>query len=55
MKKKRIPKHTKWAMSYEDRIRGYEAEKNELFYQIAGMSADEIQKARRELVEKWGV
>jgi ribosomal protein L29 len=42
-------------MSYQERQNHYEQEKNELFYKIASLSAEEVQKARRELVEKWGV
>lgn len=53
--KRKIPKEPKRRMSYEDRIRGYEREKNELFFQIASMPAAEVAKAHEALIKKWGI
>lgn len=55
MKKRKIPKESKRGMSYEERIRGYEREKNELFYKIASMPAAEVAKAHEALIKKWGI
>ena len=54
-KKKKIPRHNHIGMSYEERIRGYEREKNELFYKIASMPAAEVAKAHEALIKKWGI
>ena len=43
------------AMPYESRLRHYEKEKGELFYQIAHMSAAEVEMRHRELAKKWRV
>ena len=42
-------------MPYEQRIRNYEREKNELFYELAALPAAEIAKRHEELREKWRV
>ena len=53
--KKKIPKHSRRGMSYENRIRGYEREKDELFYKIAAMPPKEVENAYKALREKWGI
>jgi len=42
-------------LPYEVRLRNYEREKEELFYQIANMTPDEIHEAQRKLIRKWQV
>lgn len=42
-------------MPYEERIRNYEREKNELFYELAALPAAEIARRHEELREKWQV
>lgn len=42
-------------MSYDERLRNYEREKDELFSKINRMSSAEVAEAHRALVEKWGV
>ena len=53
--KRKIPKHSRRGLSYEERIRGYEREKNELFFKIADMPAEEVAKAHEALIRKWGI
>lgn len=43
------------AMPYEQRLKNYEREKNELFYKISHMSAAEMREKHQELVRKWRV
>ena len=40
-------------MSYQERLRHYEEEKDELFYQIASMPAADVQRAHDDLIRKW--
>lgn len=42
-------------MKPEERLRHYEQEKSELFYQLSGMSAEEVREAYEALREKWQV
>ena len=43
------------AMPYEQRLKNYEREKNELFYKISHLSAAEVQEKHQELIRKWRV
>ena len=43
------------AMPYEQRLKNYEREKNDLFYKIAHLSAAEVQEKHNELIRKWRV
>ena len=43
------------AMPYESRLRHYTQEKNELFDQIAHMTAEEVRKAHEDLARKWKI
>lgn len=53
-KKKPVGRHIR-CMSYQERLRNYEREKESLFYRIADLPASEVAKAHAELVRKWGV
>lgn len=56
MKKNKIlPKHLIHSLPYEERIRGYEREKNEMFHRNVGMPAEEFRRMHEELIRKWGV
>ena len=52
---KKLPKHLIHSLPYDERLRGYEREKNDLFYSIRDMSAEEVQRRHNELIKKWGV
>ena len=43
------------AMPYEQRLKNYEREKNELFYKVSNLSAAEMRERHQELVRKWRV
>ena len=43
------------AMSYNARLRNYNREKNELFYRLNSMTAEEIERENKRLIRKWGV
>ena len=43
------------AMPYEQRLKNYEREKNELFFKISHLSAAEVQEKHNELIRKWRV
>lgn len=43
------------AMPYEQRLKNYKREKNELFYKISHLSASEVQEKHNELIRKWRV
>ena len=43
------------SMPYEQRLKNYEREKNDLFYKIAHLSAAEVQEKHQELIRKWRV
>ena len=43
------------AMPYEQRLKNYEREKNDLFYKISHLSAAEVQEKHNELIRKWRV
>lgn len=53
--KRKIPKHGRCGMSYEQRIRRYDEEKNAMYAENAGASAEELERLRDELIRKWGV
>lgn len=53
-KKKPVGRHIR-CMSYQERLRNYEREKESLSYRIADLPASEVAKAYAELVRKWGV
>lgn len=42
-------------MKPEERLSHYEQEKNELFYQVKNMTADEVRDAHEALRKKWRV
>jgi len=43
------------AMPYETRLKHYEKEKAELFYQIKDMTASEVAEKHAALAKKWKV
>ena len=51
----KLTEHAIKAMPYEQRLRNYEREKNDLFFKIAHMSASEVQEKHNELIRKWRV
>ena len=53
--KRKIPKHSRRGMSYQERQAHYEQEKNELLFKNAALSGEEYQKLQDELVRKWGI
>ena len=55
MKKKKISNPVIRMMNYDQRVRNYEREKNELFDKISNLSAIEVSEAHRKLAEKWGI
>lgn len=42
-------------MSYQERQAHYEQEKQEMYYKNMSLPADELERLRDELIEKWGV
>ena len=42
-------------MKPDERLRHYEREKNELFFQVKNMTADEVRDAHEALRKKWRV
>lgn len=53
MQKQRKAK--KLFMSYQDRLRGYERDKEELLYSAAYLSAEEFAKRLKSLQDKWRI
>lgn len=43
------------SLPYAVRLKKYEQEKEELFYKIRDMSAEDVSEAHRKLAEKWGI
>ena len=43
------------AMPYDTRLKHYEREKEELFFQIRDMSPNEVSEAHRRLAQKWRI
>lgn len=41
------------AMPYESRLKNYEREKDELFFKIRDMTAEEVSEAHQKLAKKW--
>jgi len=52
MKKTKKPKTL---MSYQERLRGYEADKDELLRQAADLPAAEFQQLLDQLIDKWKI
>ena len=50
-----LPRHLIHSLPYEERLRGYEREKDELFYKIVSLPAEEVQRLHHELIKKWGI
>lgn len=50
-----LPKHLIHSLPYEERLRGYEREKDELFYKIVSLPAEEVQRRHQELIKKWKI
>lgn len=42
-------------LPYQERLKRYHAEKDEMFRKYRNCSAEELQKKHDELVRKWGV
>ncbi len=55
MKKTKIKKNPLWLKPYNDRLRGYEADKDELLRTCGSLPADEYQKRLDELIFKWNI
>ena len=53
MKKKTMKPKT--LMSYQERLRGYEADKDELLRKAAGLPAADFQRMLDQLIEKWKI
>ena len=53
--KKAINRAAIRAMSYQARLRHYEREKNDLFFQIRDLPACEVARRHEELARKWMV
>ena len=51
----KIPKAVIKAMLYNQRLRNYEAEKNELLQKMRGLPADEFAEKLKALANKWMV
>ena len=43
------------AMPYEQRLKNYNMEKNELFYKTSHLPAEEMMEKHQELIRKWRV
>ena len=43
------------AMPYQERLRRYHAEKDEMFRRFRNCSAEELQRKHDELIRKWGI
>ena len=50
-----LPKHLIHSLPYEERLKGYEREKDELFYKIVSLPAEEVQRRHQELIKKWKI
>jgi len=48
-------KKPKTLMSYQERLRGYEADKDELLRKAAGLPAVEFQRLLDQLIDKWKI
>lgn len=55
MMKRKIPKFNWCGLSYEQRIRRYDEEKQAMYAEHAGASAAELERLRDALVKKWGI
>ena len=42
-------------MPYEIRLKKYQKEKEELFYKIKDLTAEEVSQKHKELADKWGI
>ena len=52
---KKMMTKPKKLMSYQERLRGYEADKDELLRKAAGLPAAEFQRLRDQLIDKWKI
>ena len=50
-----IPKTLIQSIPYEERLRRYHAEKDEMFKKCRHLPAAELQEKHKELIEKWMV
>jgi hypothetical protein len=54
MQKKR-KKNPLWTKPYNERLRGYEADKDRLLRECANLPAQDFQRRLDELIEKWHI
>jgi len=55
MTKKKPKPNPIWLKPYNERLRGYEADKDELLRRCGALSAAEYQKRLDELIFKWNI
>lgn len=52
---KKMMTKPKKLMSYQERLRGYEADKDELLRKAAGLPDSEFQRLLDQLIDKWKI
>lgn len=55
MKKRKKSFNPLWLKPYEERLRGYEADKDKLLRECANLPAVDFQRRLDELIEKWHI